>query len=62
MMMSLVNNDVTDKQVSELPTVLLWDIGRKNKIFIMNISEDQSYEEFFFLFFSVKYLIKQACN
>ena len=43
-MMSLVNDDVTGKQVSELPTALLWDIGKK-KIFIMNISEDQSYEE-----------------
>ena len=48
MMMSLVNHDVTGKQVSELPTALLWDIGEKNVIFIINISEDQSYEDFFF--------------
>ena len=47
MMMSLVNDDVTGKQVSELPTALLWDI-EKNVLFIMNISEDQSYEEIYF--------------
>ena len=45
-MISLISDDVTGKQVSELPTALLWDIG-KNVIFIMNISEDQSDEEIY---------------
>ena len=49
MMMSLVNNGVTGKQVSELPTALLLR-HREKMLFIMNFSEDQLYEEI--LFFS----------
>ena len=47
-MMSLVNDEVTGKQLSELPTALLWDI-EKNVLFIMNISEDHLYEEIYVL-------------